>query len=225
MTTASAICDATRRCRKPCPPRVSVPERESSRRREPRSPRAARREGRTPKSSTASSVTPADTPTGVPARRITSMRGSCTGAKARRPCSSHPAQTRPSAPPAVASSALSARSRRATWLELAPSARRITISGVRSEARSSSRLPTFTQTMRSSNVTAAVSATRTGFASPSTASVRVRTVAPVGYAGARRWRSSCCAMERNSDCADDGVALGARRATTSIRSKGRGRIQ
>src|SRR3989441_968031 len=164
MTTASATCDATRRCRKRCPPRVSVPERESSRRREARSPRAARRDGRTPKSSTANTVTPDVRATGVPARRITSVRGSCAGANATRRRSKPPAHTRPRPPPAVASNTLSARIRRVTWLELAPSARRITISGARSEARSSSRLPTFTQTMRSSKVTAAVSATRIGFA-------------------------------------------------------------
>ena len=79
--------------------------------------------------------------------------------------------------------------------------------------------------MRSSNATAAVSATSTALVSPSTACVRVSTATPVGCTGTGLSRSRTCAMERNSERAAAGVALGRRRATTFTKSNGRGRVQ
>ncbi len=118
---------------------------------------------------------------------------------ATRPRTPHDASRRPSRPPTADSSTLSRSSRRTTCQRLAPSATRIVISRARSDARASSRLPTFAQEISSTSATAAVSTRSTGRTLPTSrrAAGRARpwrspTPDPRGRGPARSW--TCCGL-------------------------------
>ncbi len=97
---------------------------------------------------------------------ISSARGSSPGLSATTERTPQYASSRPSTPPASASSRLSVSSWRTSRSRLAPSAVRTAISFERAAARASNRLATLAQAMSSTNPTAPSSTSSAGRTSP-----------------------------------------------------------